>query len=233
MNLRTLHRVRSTLTVSLFALALASTLAAATPVDPGTPASPIRVACVGASITQGRGATPGHGYTDDLQALLGAKWAVSNFGVSGTTLMRVGPHPYWKEKACQAAHNLQPDVVVILLGSNDTKPSIWAHRAEYPADAVAFIESYKNLASHPRIYICRLPPVIPPGRYGINPANLQEELPLIDQVAKEEKIDEIDVYAALLPHRDLFPDNVHPNDAGAAIIARTVAEALTGKSGSL
>jgi lysophospholipase L1-like esterase len=218
------------LTATLIAgVLLAPLLAAAAPINPAAYAGPIRVACVGASITQGRGATPGHGYTDDLQALLGTKWAVSNFGVSGTTMMRVGPHPYETTKACQAAHDLQPDVVIILLGSNDTKPSTWPHRSQYAADAREFIDSFKVLASHPSIYICRLPPVTEPGNYGINPAHLRDELVMIDAVAKTEGIDEIDVYSALLPHPDLFPDHVHPNNAGAMIIAQTVASTLTGK----
>jgi acyl-CoA thioesterase-1 len=227
-----MHPNFSLLVISLFIAGTTCPCAVkAAPIDSTSYPATIRVACVGASITQGHGATPGHGYSNDLQAILGSKWAVSNFGVSGTTMMRVGPHPYWNEKACQAAHDLQPDVVIILLGSNDTKPSIWAHHDEFVTDASAFIESFKSLASHPHIYFCRLPPVIPPGKYGINPANLQAELPMIDEVAKEEKIDTIDVYSALLPHPDLFPDHVHPNNAGAAIIAQTVAQALTGKSG--
>ena len=202
---------------------------AARPLDPGAYPAPIRVACVGASITQGHGATPGMSYPDQLQRILGGKWKVSNFGVSGTTMMRVGQHPYWNEAACRAAHDLQPDAVVILLGTNDTKPWIWQSHAEYVTDCRAFIESFKNLPSHPQVFLCRLPPVIAPGNYGINPANLKEELPLIEEVGREEQINVIDVYSALLPHPGLFPDRIHPNNAGAAIIAHTVARALTGQ----
>jgi acyl-CoA thioesterase-1 len=199
------------------------------PIDPAAYPGMIRVACVGASITAGHGTTPGMGYSDQLQRLLGNHWKISNFGVSGTTMMRLTQHPYWAEKACQAAHDLQPDVVIILLGTNDTRPSVWAHHQAYLPDCEAFIESFKDLARHPRVFICRLPPIIPPGNFGLSPANLQEELPLIDQAGKEEKIDVVDVYSALLGNPALFPDHIHPDDAGAAIIARTVAEALTGR----
>jgi lysophospholipase L1-like esterase len=202
---------------------------AAKPLNPGAYPAPIRVACVGASITQGHGATPGMSYPDQLQRILGGKWKVSNFGVSGTTMMRVGKQPYWNEAACRAAHDLQPDAVVILLGTNDTKPWIWEHHAQYVADCRAFIESFKNLPSHPQVYICRLPPVIAPGNYGINPTNLKAELALIDQVGQDEGIDMVDVFSALLPHPGMFADRVHPNNAGAAIIAHTVAKALTGQ----
>jgi lysophospholipase L1-like esterase len=203
--------------------------AAARPLDPASYPAPIRVACVGASITQGHGATPGMSYPDQLQRILGGKWKVSNFGVSGTTMMRAGKQPYWNEAACRAAHDLQPDAVVILLGTNDTKPWIWKNHAEYVADCRAFIESFKTLPSHPQVFLCRLPPVVAPGNYGINPANLQAELALIDQVGKDEGVDVVDVYSALLPHPALFVDRIHPNNAGAAIIAHTVARALTGQ----
>jgi len=201
----------------------------AKPLDPAAYSAPIRVACVGASITQGHGATPGMSYPEQLQRILGSKWKVCNFGVSGTTMMRVGQHPYWNEAACRAAHDLQPNAVVILLGTNDTKPWIWQSHAEYVADCAAFVESFKNLPSHPQVFICRLPPVVPPGNYGINPANLEAELALIDQVAQDEKIDVVDVHSALLSQPGLFPDRIHPNNTGAAIIAHTVAKALTGQ----
>jgi len=134
-----------------------------------------------------------------------------------------------EQGACRAAHDWQPDAVVILLGTNDTRPWIWKNHAEYLADCRAFIESFKNLPSHPQVFICRLPPVVPPGNYGINPANLKEELTLIDQAAQDESIDVVDVYSALLPHPELFVDRIHPNNVGAAIIAHTVARALTGQ----
>ena len=205
-------------------------LAGAAPLDPSAYPAPIRVACVGASITKGVGSDPGKGYSSDLQAILGNKWAVSNFGVSGATLMTVGKPPYVNTPAFKAAHDLQPNVVVILLGTNDAKPKNWAHRDEYDADGRAFIESFKNLPSQPHVYLCRLPPVIEPGNYGISPSNLEAELPLIDQLAKEEKIDTIDVHSALVGKPGMFHDRVHPNNVGAAIIAQTVAEALMGKS---
>ena len=39
----------------------------------------------------------------------------------------------------------------------------------------------------------------------------------------------IDLYAALSDRKELFPDKVHPNAQGAALIAATVYHALTGK----
>jgi len=61
-------------------------------------AEPIKIACVGDSITQGAGAKSGQSYPAQLQALLGDGYKVGNFGVSGRTLLKKGDFPYWKEK---------------------------------------------------------------------------------------------------------------------------------------
>lgn len=82
---------------------------------------PIRLACVGDSITQGDGLAADDSYPSQLQALLGEEWKVGNFGVSGRTLLKKGDHPYWTESAYQKALEFEPDVVIIMLGTNDTK----------------------------------------------------------------------------------------------------------------
>src|SRR5579871_239964 len=95
---------------------------------------PVKLACVGDSITAGVGASPGKSYPDQLQALLGPKWQVKNFGVSGRTLLRQGDYPWWKESAYKDSHDFQPDAVVIMLGTNDTKPQNWVHLDQFDQD---------------------------------------------------------------------------------------------------
>jgi acyl-CoA thioesterase-1 len=95
------------LVVSVIAAAICT---AAEPIDPKDYKQPVRVACVGDSITQGAG-TKGRSYPSQLQKLLGDKWEVGNFGVSGRTLLRKGDFPYWNEKAYQNALAFKPDVV--------------------------------------------------------------------------------------------------------------------------
>jgi lysophospholipase L1-like esterase len=212
--------------IAFLVLTLALGARAADPLDPATFSAPIKVACVGDSITAGAGASPGHAYPDQLQALLGSKWQVKNFGVSGRTLLRKGDAPWWNEQAFKDAHALNPDVVVIMLGTNDTKPQNWVHQDEFSGDYKDLIESFKALPSKPHIWIMRPCPVPDPGNYGINEKNLDVLLPLIDKLAADENVGEIDIYAALKDHPEMLPDHVHPNDAGAAIMAQTVAHAI-------
>jgi lysophospholipase L1-like esterase len=197
------------------------------PLDAATYPGPVKLACVGDSITQGFSDGPGRAYPDQLQSLLGPKWVVKNFGVSGRTLLRKGDFPWWNEQAFKDAHAFNPDAVVIMLGTNDTKPQNFVHQHDFYGDYKDLIESFKALPNKPSIWIVRPCPVPDPGNYGINEANLQFYLPLIDKLAADENVGEIDVHAAMDGKPELFPDHVHPNDAGALLLAQTVQHAIS------
>jgi lysophospholipase L1-like esterase len=205
-----------------------SSAGAESPLPSGSPA-PVRVACVGDSITAGLGTEPGKSYPGQLQTLLGDGWRVENFGSSGRTLLRKGDHPYWEEEVFHAAQEFRPDIVVIMLGTNDTKPQNWQFHEQFHEDYRDLVKTFRALPSKPRIYVCRPCPVPEPGNYGISEANVRREIPIIDQLAREEGLAVIDMHAALEPHPELLPDRVHPNTAGAAIMAQTVARAIAGK----
>lgn len=216
--------VRQILALAISAAAIAS----AAPINPTDYKAPIRVACVGDSITQGSG-TKGNPYPKQLQELLGEKWNVANFGVSGRTLLRKGDHPYWNEKAYQNALAFKPDVVIIKLGTNDTKPQNMQHEADFLGDYRDLVKSFQQLESKPRVFLCRPVPVIDKGNFKITEENLQKLMPKIEELSKELKVDVIDMYAALAGKPELIPDRVHPNAQGALEMARTAYIALTGQ----
>jgi lysophospholipase L1-like esterase len=222
--------IPSKLIASIF-LTLTSVVAfAAGPINPDNYMAPVRVACVGDSITLGVGADSGKSYPSQLQAILGNKWQVKNFGLGGRTLLKKGDYPYWINQGFKDAQNFKPDVVIIMLGTNDTKPQNWAHHDEFYADYKNMIEIFKNLPSKPRVFICRPCFVPEPGNYKINETTIKLEIPLIDQLALDENVDIIDMHAALLNKPQLFTDRVHPNTEGAGLLARTAATALTGNT---
>ena len=187
------------------------------------------VACVGDSITQGVGAEKGKAYPSQLQELLGDQWEVKNFGVSGRTLLKHGDHPYWIEKAYENALASNPSVVVIMLGTNDTKPQNWKFKDEFVGDYKALVQSFQALPSKPKVFICRPVPVPEPGNYGINEKGVQEEIPMLDGLAKELNTGVIDMHAALEGKSEMLPDHVHPNTAGAGEMAKAAAAAVKGK----
>lgn len=212
-------------------ISLATSLFAADPLSPivPQPGKPVKVACVGDSITQGAGAPKGKSYPSQLQDLLDDGWQVGNFGVSGRTLLRKGDHPYWNEKAFKKAQEFQPDVVIIMLGTNDTKPQNWSHKAEFESDYRELVKTFQDLKPAPRVYLCRPVPVPAPGNYGINETALQEQMPILKKLAAELKTGVIDMYAALDGKPQLLPDHVHPNAEGAGEMAKAAAAVLTGK----
>jgi acyl-CoA thioesterase-1 len=190
-----------------------------------------KIACVGDSITYGAGIKDREhqSYPAQLQGLLGKEYVVKNFGVSGATLLKNGDKPYWKEKAFAAAKEFGPDIVIIKLGTNDTKPQNWKHKDEFAADAKALVEEFAALPSKPKIYLCHPVPAFP-GNFGIRDEVIKNEVnPQVDQVVMETKATVIDLYAALADQAKLFPDKVHPNAEGAGMMAGVIYKVLTGK----
>lgn len=220
------------LVCALTGLFTAATLAAdpTPPIDPAKYKAPVRVACIGDSITQGSGADKGKSYPSQLQELLGKSWEVGNFGVSGRTLLKKGDYPYWKEGAYQKALTFKPDVVIIMLGTNDTKPQNWKHEAEFVDDYTDLVKSFQALESKPKVYVCRPCPVPEPGNFGINEAGVKEEIKRLDALATKMKLGVIDMHAALAETPQLLPDRVHPNTEGAGEMAEAAFTVLTGKA---
>ena len=190
--------------------------------------APKRIACVGDSITFGAAIKDRtkNCYPAQLGRMLGEKFEVRNFGVNGATLLKKGDKPYWKLKAYANARDFQPEIVVIKLGTNDSKPRNWKHKEEYVADYVALIESFRKLGSKPVVWLCYPVPAYP-GRWGITDKVMKEEvMPRLDEVAKKSGCKVIDLYSALSDKKEMFPDLVHPNAKGATLIAEAVSSAI-------
>lgn len=191
----------------------------------------IRVACVGDSITAGAGVKDAKNkYPARLGVLLGAEYEVKNFGVSGATMLDAGDKPYKKQKAYQQALEFKPDIVVIKLGTNDSKPHNWAKSEDFDKSTESLVEAFQNANPKAKIYLCHPAPVIGKGNFGIRNEIVKPEIiPLIDKVAKKMKLEVIGLYTALEAKPELIPDRVHPNDEGAGVIAATVHAAISKK----
>ena len=114
---------------------------------------PIRVACVGDSITYGHGIKDREHdtYPGLLSAMLGEKYDVRNFGVSGTTTMMDTDMPYMNEQAYKDALAFNPQIVTIKLGTNDSKPYNWKEQEHFKKDLKIVTtpnESYTTFTEH-------------------------------------------------------------------------------------
>jgi lysophospholipase L1-like esterase len=191
------------------------------------------VACIGDSITYGSGIADrtNDSYPAQLQRILqqyDPAWQVSNFGVSGATLLRRGDKPYIRESAYANALASKPDIVVIKLGTNDSKPQNWQYKADFVADYGNLIDAFRALPSKPVVWICKPVPAFAVN-FTIRPEVIRDEiLPLVEQISLEKNAPVIDLYTALEDSGSLFPDSIHPNPEGAALMARTIAPFLLG-----
>lgn len=188
-----------------------------------------KIACVGDSITFGAGVAAREklNYPAQLGYLLGEDYEVRNFGVSGRTMLNKGDHPYTKEKAYQNSLSYQPDIVIIKLGTNDSKPQNWKFKAEFSDDTKALVQSYTSLPNNPRVILCQPVPVVQ-DKWGITEKVTRNELaPLIRNVALELGTELIDLHTPMVNHKDWIPDGVHPNAFGAEVMARHLHRYLT------
>ncbi|MCK4294422.1 MAG: prolyl oligopeptidase family serine peptidase [Planctomycetes bacterium] len=191
----------------------------------------IRVACVGDSTTYG--STIKYRLRDcypaQLGRMLGDKFQTRNFGVSGATLLKKGDKPYWKQQAFKDALAFNPHVVVIKLGTNDTKPKNWKFKDQFVGDYKDMIDSFASLPTRPRIWICYPVPAYPEP-WGISDERIRNEvIPLVAEVAKETRAGVIDLHKPLSDKPQLFPDLIHPNAEGALLMAQEIYRVLTGR----
>ena len=207
---------------------------AALPASAQTPtAAPakIRVACVGDSITQGVFVDQSVRWTTVLQSDLGPRYDVENYGVSGTTLIKSGDSPYWKQAALGQAVAFQPNIVLIMLGTNDSKPqNLPAHPGEFGPDLKALIAQFTALPTHPKVWLVLPIPVFANGLAGISEGVLAGTIrPAIREVARQTKCPVIDLVPTLAPHPEDSLDHVHPNPAGHKLIGDSIAADIGGK----
>lgn len=188
-----------------------------------------KVACVGNSITYGWALDRNQTYPSQLQNKLGTNYEVSNFGVSGRTLLKKGDKPYWNESTYQQALAFTPDIVIIMLGTNDSKSAIWdTYASEYTTDYSALIQSFRNVNTDIQVFTCTLPPSNNTG-WDIRLDVINNEInPLILEVAKAQAVNLIDMSHAFQNKTGVMQsDGVHPNATGAELIADKIFSVLS------
>ena len=188
----------------------------------------IRLACVGDSITYGAGVDDREKncYPARLGEYLGSSFEVRNLGRNGATLSKSGDLPYWGTAEFKALSEWQPDVILLMLGTNDTKPQNWNGPGPFSEDLKAMIETLRGMKSRPKIWVCLPVPVY--GELGGIRAEILDKgvIPSIMEVCSSRKIPVIDVNDALTNKPLMFPDKVHPNAIGADLMAKTIYQAI-------
>ncbi len=201
-------------------------------------AAPIRVACIGNSITYGTGVEPREtmNYPTQLAAMLGPGYEVGNFGRPGATLLVNGHNPYTKSPEWKDALAFKPEIAVIHLGVNDTDPRNWPNYGDhFVDDYCALIDSLRAVNPRMRIIIARVSPLAA-KHYRFKSGTRDWRLLVneaIDRVGEAAGVEVIDFATPLLDRQNLLLDGIHPNAEGATLLAETAYSAITGNYGGL
>lgn len=184
---------------------------------------------VGDSITYGSGSGDiiAGSYTSALINLLPKSCKILNFGRSGSTaLSDVSPHiPYIETKEYESSLLSSPDIVILMLGTNDSWYISQKEDGEFKASLSDIIDSYLNLESKPDVFVCT-----PPCRFTYDDCAYQTELiivPEIKALAEEKSLKLIDIFSITNGRENLFYDGIHPTKDGYQLIAKEVSDAVS------
>ena len=185
----------------------------------------VRIACVGDSLTVGPFMT--EPYPLALEKILGAdKAEVRNFGANGATMMKEGNGPYWMVNPFRESTEWKPQIVVLMLGTNDIQAANLPKIAAYPSDAAAMVEHFVKQPFKPRV-ILMLPPTVLNPVAGITDENLVKYIiPVITELATKHKLTLVDLHSQIKEKALFGEDGLHLNNAGYAKMAELVAAAL-------
>lgn len=200
--------------------------------------APVRIVCVGDSITWGVGVPNRHTqvYAALLQKRLGKGYDVLNCGHGGATALKhiARHHPgwmvsYWQVPQFKRATEFKPNIVIIMLGTNDSNPcNRLKVRKDFTRDYSDLVRHFKTLSTHPRIFICLPPSLENPVVTGPRPAiPAHGVVPRIVRIIRAMHLTGINIFHALAGRWNLFNrGHIHPNIKGQAFMAKIIYHAL-------
>ena len=192
----------------------------------------IRITCVGDSITYGSGVLKTRevdSYPAQLQKKLGTDHIVFNYGLRNATASAKGDLPYIDSKEYKESLKSKPNIVVLMLGTNDTKQANW-DEVEYKNGLKTLVQSYLALDTKPTVYLMKSPYAFSKegteeAAYGVYPGLIKNEIgSIVDEVAAETGVEVIDLYWATEGEDELYTDGIHFNAQGYHLISQIVYE---------
>jgi acyl-CoA thioesterase I len=176
----------------------------------------VRVACVGDSITVSSQ------YPLDLWADLGSGYIVGDFGVGGAAVAGSTGMGYLHLAGLEVAKGFQPDIVVIMLGTNDAYTYLKENSTEFTSDYLTIIGEFQSLSKKPVIYLVEPIPIYSNTVSLSDEILTQRVIPDIQQIAAQTDLQVIDAHTPLQNHPELYQDGIHPTADGAKVLADAI-----------
>ena len=114
-----------------------------------------RVACIGNSITKGSWLTHPErdSYPAVLQRMLGSKWEVSNWAVSGACISPECKNVYMQSDSYTQVKKSHPAVIAIFLGHDDARKPNQAHLGQFADGLKLMVNDLKKSCPTSRIIL--------------------------------------------------------------------------------
>lgn len=180
-----------------------------------------KIACIGDSITYGAGLEDRESqcYPAVMAALLGDGYEVRNFGSNGATASDSGDYPYRNTGFLAQIREFAPDIVTVMLGTNDSKPHNWGS-GKYYNGLESIIREAKSLPSSPKVIVFSPTPVSEDSKVIRDAVIRDHILADVELAATRNGCEYIDIYAPFMKERGRFlTDGIHPNAEGARKMA--------------
>ena len=187
----------------------------------------IKIAAIGDSLTYGYGLENRQqdAYPSILLELLGSHYQVANYGMSGRSLLSTSDYPYLKEKNAQQSLESDADIVIIMIGSNDSRTAYW-NKEQFIKEYRDLVKGYIKLPSQPEVFILA-PPYVPTSRFGLNNEVIRDEIQqIVEDVATELGVHFINLYPITEGHPEYYSDGLHLTPLGNRVIAKAIFSAL-------
>ncbi len=189
-----------------------------------------RIACIGDSITFGAGVMQTRktaAWTSVWEKKLGKDFQVLNYGVSGATLQQEGDFPYRKVGYLKRLKKAQPELILLMLGTNDAKPYNW-DESRFAREYEELILELRDKPWPHRLVLMAPPKAFPEEKSGVIAFDIENEpirdviRPLASSLGRKYGLQVIDLYALTEEHPEYFDDGVHPNELGNRVIAEQI-----------
>ncbi|MFI3330245.1 MAG: GDSL-type esterase/lipase family protein [Rikenellaceae bacterium] len=182
--------------------------------------APMRVACIGDSVTMGYGLANAKedAYPSQLGRLLGENYLIKTFGELGTTVVTEDYSHICHSPEFPRMLEFAPDVITICLGSYDSKDRYRSTAKFFERDYIALIENIKEVLPDAKIIVMSPPKYHLKGEDDYLATNI---IPILKKVAGQYNLQFVDVYPIFEnDDKELLSYGVHPTAKGAGLIAR-------------
>ena len=192
--------------------------------------SMITVACVGDSITEGHGKMADgsendrsvHCYPVYLQRMLGYGYYLHNYGKGGARVTDYMLEPHYAKSL-----KLQPDVVLLMLGTNDASPrtenrDTQEYRDRYDKCMQTMLEGYRETNADVQVFIMTPPSSVP--------KSMEEPVARMAQFNREfserNALPLVEIHAVNEAEKWVFNDSIHPQGEVYKRIAEVIYDSI-------